>query len=194
MSRMLRRHLGPVVVSAAVLSVLACAGATKQDVFDKDGVGASSGTSGGTSGTSGTGGTSGGTSGTSGGTFGTNGTVTNAGTADATTTCTKEVEPNNVRGDANPLATSVCGEIVVADEDVDFFTFTLKPTSKTLRITYEGKVTVRVDVQGNAFVLGSGSDVPFVANAPYFVQVKASSSGSGGGAKAVPYRVDVVEK
>ncbi|MBS2014912.1 MAG: hypothetical protein JST00_18625 [Deltaproteobacteria bacterium] len=189
---MFRRHVGPVTAFAAALTAIACAGATKQDVFDKDGAGASSsGTSGGTSGTSGTSGTTSGTSGTS-GASGTSGTVTDAGATDATTTCTKEVEPNDARDEANPLVSSVCGEINVADGDVDLFTFTLKPSSKTLKITYEGKVTVRVEVQGNAFVLGSGSDVPFVAGSPYFVQVKASSS--GGGSKTVPYRVDVIEK
>lgn len=107
--------------------------------------------------------------------------------------CTKESEPNDSKDTANPLDRAVCGEVEASGGDVDFFTFELAATSKSLRLTYEGKVTVKVDVQGNSFVLGSGTDVPFVADAPYYVQVKAAS-GSGGGAKTIPYRVDVIEK
>ena len=179
---MSRRNLVPIVVGAAALLVVACAGATKQDVFDKDGPSADPGTSSGTSGTSS-------------GTSGTSGSVVDGGTTDSGAVCPPEVEPNDEKPTANLLAGSVCGAIDGSSDDaVDYFTFFLKPATKSLRMTYSGKVSVRVDVQGYSIVLGSGSEVPFVQGARYYVQVKADNSGSGGSAKTVPYRVDVIEK
>lgn len=190
---MLRTKLVPLFVGATALWLASCAGATKQDLFDKDGPSPASGTSG-TSGTSGgTSGTSGGTSGTSGGTSGTSGSVVDSGTTDAGAVCAPEVEPNDERGAANVLAGSVCGSVdASSDADVDYFTFVLAPATKSVRVNFDGKVAVRVEVQGYSILLGSGADVPFVKEGRYFVQVKRTSSGSS--SKTVPYRIDVIEK
>lgn len=189
---MLRTKLVPLLVGTTALCAASCAGATKQDLFDKDGPSPATGTSG-TSGTSDTSGTSGGTSGTSGGTSGTGGSVVDSGTTDAGAVCAPELEPNDERGTANVLAGSVCGSIdVSSDEDVDYFTFALAPATKSVRVNFDGKVAVRVEVQGYSILLGSGADVPFVKEGRYYVQVKRTNSGSS--SKTVPYRIDVIEK
>lgn len=170
------------VVALVLAGAVGCAGAKDQDVLD---TGSSGGfaSSGGPSSSGGT--TSGGT--TSGGasSSGTNGT-----TVDGGASCTSEQEPNDGKDKANLLAPQRCGTIDSAG-DVDFLTFTLKPTTQTLSLKYDGKVTLTVAVNGGqTVVLGGGGSqtVPFVRGRPYYVEIKAIDP------TAKPaWRVDLIE-
>jgi hypothetical protein len=163
--------------------LLGCAGAKDQDVL-----GSSSGT---TSSSGGTTSSSGGTTSSSGGTTSSSGGTTSSsgGTLDAGTPCVQEAEPNDSEDQANLLAPSRCGTISTAN-DVDFLTFTLKPTTQTLSLRYDGKVTLKVSVSGaNTVVLGGGGSqtVPFVRGQPYFVEIQALDK------SRPPWRVDLIE-
>jgi hypothetical protein len=166
---------------ALLVGFVACSGSSTQDVLQAT---SGNGASGGTSGTSGgTSGTSGGTSGTSGGTSGTSGSADSG-------VCTPEQEPNNTAATANVLAPVRCGNIDTP-QDVDFLTFTLQPTTRSMRIKFDGKVKLTVNVEGNpAVVLTTGTDVavPFVMGKPYYVEVQPAQGGSN-----ISWRVELVE-
>jgi hypothetical protein len=109
---------------------------------------------------------------------------------DAAAPCTNEVEPNDDPRQANTLAPSRCGDINPAGES-DFLTFQLAPTSSSLQIKFDGKVTLKVEVGGNAVTLGNGKfpAVPFVKGEVYLIEVKATQK-----AASTPWRVDLLEQ
>ena len=159
-----------------LLAVLpsACSGAAEQDVFQAPSAGGASNTSGGT--------TSGGT--TSGGAV--DASATDAAAAD----CTAEAEPNDARDEANTLAPSRCG-VIQPNSESDFLTFQLAPKSTSMQIKFDGQVTLKVEVDGDAVTLGGGKfpSVPFVRGKRYFIEIKATDR-----ATSVPWRVDLIEK
>jgi hypothetical protein len=163
------------VASAGFGLVVACSGATTQDVFSAspDG-GASSGTSGTSSGTTSSSSTSSGS--------------VDAGAPDAGP-CTPEVEPNDTENQANELAPSRCGAIQ-PQTDVDFLTFTLKPTTSTMEVKFDGKVTLRITVANQTVTLGNGTGqkVPFVQGKPYFIEIQPTLKQN-----STPWRVDLLE-
>lgn len=155
-----------IVLVSVVTGLLACAGSTPQDVFE------SASDSGTTTGNDG-------------------GTTIDSGTTDTGAPCPQETEPNDGKDTATALNPLRCGALTPSS-DQDFLTFTLKPATKTLRIDFDGKVTLKVDVEGaQSVVLGSGNNppVPFVQGKPYFVQVLAADK-----TNRVPWRVSLVEQ
>lgn len=155
---------------------VACGGAEQQDVLDTR---TSSGNASG-------GNTSGGN--TSGGN--TSGGVADAAAPETSAECTQEVEPNDDEDSANVLAFSRCGAIQPNSES-DFLTFQLSPKATSLQIKFDGKVTLRVNVDGDSVTLGEGEfpAVPFVKNERYFIEIKSTER-----AKSVPWRVDLIER
>lgn len=167
-----RGSLVVVVLGSVVSLALACGGADKQDVLDAPS--ASTGSSGTTS-TSG-GATSGGT--TSGGTTSSGGA--DGGTSSGGAGCESETEPNDNENQANLLSSSLCGQIGT-NSDVDFLTFTLPMSAKTMKLTFDGPVTLKVSVDGaNSVTLKAGSTqgVPFVKGKPYFIEVQGTKGAS----------------
>jgi hypothetical protein len=159
----------------------ACSGAETQEVLlDESSSGTSTSDSGGTS--SGSSGTSGST--TSSGSTGTSGTPG--------TTCESENEPNDSEQAANVLNPARCGSLS-KDDQKDFLTFRLKPTTRTLSITFTGRVRLRIDVPGKDTVEltpDSAGVVPFVMDQDYSIEVTRLTDSSG----QVPWRVAVIEK
>jgi hypothetical protein len=104
--------------------------------------------------------------------------------------CTPEVEPNDDRDTANTLAPSRCGAIQPNSES-DFLTFQLGEKSSSMQIKFDGKVLLKVDIDGQTIVLGTGNapKVPFVKGKRYSIEVKAIDRGNN-----VPWRVDLIEK
>lgn len=168
-------------LAALLLAVLpsACSGAAEQDVFQTPGAAGSSGnTSGGN--------TSGGT--TSGGNS--SGGAVDASAPDTSSAgCTAEAEPNDARDEANTLAPSRCG-VIQPNSESDFLTFQLAPKSTSMQIKFDGQVTLKVEVDGDAVTLGGGKfpSVPFVKGKRYFIEIKAAER-----ATSVPWRVDLIE-
>ena len=160
-----------------------CSGATPQESLQ------SQPTSGGTSGAT-SGATSGGTSGaTSGGTSGTTSGGLD-GSADGAAACPPEVEPNDSADTANLLAPTRCGAIQPNSES-DFLTFMLKDKTTSMQNKFDGKVELKVDVANQTVTLGNGNapKVPFVKNAKYVIEIKATDR-----ANSVPWRVDLIEQ
>lgn len=178
MRRAAARLLRPVpstLAASAVALAIACGGATEQDVLGTSPSatsGTSTSSSGGTTSSSGAS-TSGATS-TSGGT-----TTTDAGTSSGTVPgCPSETEPNDNERQANTLATSLCGTIANRN-DVDFLEFDLANSAKSVKLTFEGPVTLKVTVNGgNGTTLkpGSNSGIPFVRGGHYVVEVIADTN------------------
>jgi hypothetical protein len=170
--------------TAALLPVLAvvaaCAGAKDQDVLGADETsGTSSSSTSSSSGGSSTSSSSGGSS---------SGSI-DAGDPPAPT-CVQEAEPNDAKETANVVAPTRCGAIQPPGER-DFLKFTLKPTTKSMSIKYEGRVTLTVTVEGaDTVVLGGGGSqtVPFVMGKPYYVEIRSTEKTA-----RVPWRVDLVE-
>ncbi len=154
----------------ALILVVACGGADKQDVLD-EAPGATSGTSStSTSSSSSTGGAS--SSGAS-----STGGIDAGGTSSGGPSCDREKEPNDNQGSANTLVTSLCGTITSAG-DVDFLTFTLPSSAKGVNLGFSGSVVLRVSVDGaNAVTLKAGSTqpIPFVKGRPYLVEIRAEA-------------------
>ncbi|MCA9584867.1 MAG: hypothetical protein KC657_05885 [Myxococcales bacterium] len=175
-----------------VLASLACGGAATQDVLGGE---SSSGASSSASSSS-SGGTSGGTS--SGAASSTSGAPVDAGTTSSSSgavdagACTPEEERNDNKGSANELVTSRCGTVRETDgDDSDFLTFTLKPTTTSMFITFDGNVTLKVDVDGRQSVTmtpTSKPPLPFVKGRPYVIQIQSAN-----GAKQI-WRVNLNEK
>ncbi len=176
------------LTSLAALAVIAacapgCSGATAQESLESQPT--SGATSGGTSGA-----TSGGTSGaTSGGTSGNTSGGVDA-SVDGAATCPPEVEPNDSPDTANLLAPTRCGAIQPNSES-DFLTFSLKEATTSMQIKFDGKVELKVNVANQSVTLGNGSapKVPFVKNAKYVIEIKATER-----ATSVPWRVDLIEQ
>lgn len=106
------------------------------------------------------------------------------------TACTQEKELNNEPGTANELVDSVCGTLLPASE-LDYLTFTLPEKAKSMNLTYEGNVKLRISVEGFDPVELSSSNnpqVPFAPGKQYIIRVSAD----GGGAVKIDWRVNVV--
>lgn len=169
-----------------MLVVVACGGSEAQDVLATRSAPASTvPTSSGASGASGASGSSGGTSGSS----GSSGSTGSSG-ADASVDCPQEVEPNDNEERANQLAPSRCGAITPNSES-DFLTFVLSPTSTSMQIKFDGKVTLRVRVANESITLGGSTTpkVPFLKGETYVIEIKATVRDN-----RVPWRVDLIEK
>jgi hypothetical protein len=108
------------------------------------------------------------------------------------TACTPEDEPNNDEAHANVLAPSRCGSLS-SDDQIDVLTFRLKKTTTTLSITLTGKVKLRVSVKGGNTVEltpDTTSDIPFVMNEDYFIEVTELNPGKA----VITWKVAIVEK
>ncbi len=179
--------LGGLVIATAPTT--GCGGATPQEALESQPSGTSGGTSGATSGGT-SGATSGGTSGaTSGGTSGATSGGLDA-SADGALACPVEVEPNDSADTANLLAPTRCGAIDPNSES-DFLTFELQAKTTSMQIKFTGKVELRVQVANQSVTLGNGNapKVPFVKNARYTIEIKATER-----ATSVPWRVDLIEQ
>jgi hypothetical protein len=155
------------VLTALALAAVACSGAETQDVLAQPN-GAASSSGGGSSG----GGSSGGGSSGDG-------------------RCTPEQEPNDHKDQANVLDPARCGTLS-RDDKRDFLTFQLKPTTKTLKLNFTGRIRLKVDVPGGGTVNltpDNAGAVPFVMGAPYLIEVTALNDPGN----EVPWRVEVVE-
>lgn len=162
----------------------ACAGAETQDVLLDPNAPSSSGTSGTI------GGSSSGTSGSS-GSSGSSGT-SSGGTETGSTDCEQEDEPNDGKQAANVLDPARCGTLSKSDQK-DFLKFRLKSDTRTLSITFTGRVRLRIDVRGESTVEltpDSAGVVPFVNDEDYSVEVSALTETSS----SVPWRVAIIEK
>ena len=167
------------------MTSLACGGASEQDVLSES-------SSSGASGTTGTSGASTSSSSSSGGT--TSGSPpppqADAGTKETGAgACPREEEPNDEPSDATLLATSICG-VLSPGSETDYLTFELPPGTKTMNLTFEGNIKMRVFVDGREPVEispESNPKIPFVVGSPYVVQVRAHSGGD-----KVAYRVNLI--
>jgi hypothetical protein len=160
-----------------LLSILvACSGADEQDVLAPPG-GAASGTP------SAGGAQTGGAPPTANGGGGGGGGGGGAGS------CPRENEKNDDAKSANELRTSICGELAPVSES-DWLTFELDESVRSMRLTFEGDIRMRVSLEGRQPVEinpASYPEVPFVTGRPYLIEVRAFT-GSG----AIPYRVNLV--
>lgn len=150
--------------------VSACGGASDQDVLS-----ASSSTSSGGAGASSTSSSGGTSTSSSGGSTGNDGGSTNPPAG----SCPQENEPNDDQGSANKLVTSICGVLAPASE-TDFLTFELPPGTKTMNLTFEGNIKMRITVDGKDAVEispASNPRIPFVVGRPYLVEIRAFSGG-----------------
>jgi hypothetical protein len=166
---------------ASICSLLACGGSDSQDVLSSS---TTAGTSSGTSGTSGTSGSS--------GTSGTPGTSGTSGNPAPPNECTPEQEPNNLPEQANELAPTRCGTLSGADK-VEYLTFRLKSSTKSLQLTFSGRVKLRVSVRGAETIELTPDKpvaVPFVRGEQYLIEVTRLADG----ASDEPWRVTVIEK
>jgi hypothetical protein len=151
------------------LALASCSGAEPQDVLASPSGAASSSSTGGAS--SSTGGASSSTGGSS--------------------NCTPEEEPNDDKDNANVLAPARCGTLS-RDDKRDYLTFQLKPTTRTLKLNFDGRIRLRVYVPGwNRVDLTpeTNGSVPFVRGARYLIEVEALNDDSNN----VPWRVEIVE-
>lgn len=168
------------VVSAFVflLFAIGCSGSKQQDVL-----GSSSGS--GTSGSS-TSSSSGGTSGTSSSSGTTSGSSSGGG-ADSGAPCDEEHEPNDDPSQANTLVSSTCGALSPTSE-TDYLTFTLTPNTKTMNLTFDGDIKIRITVQGKQVDVTptSNTSIPFVTGHPYLLQIQAYQE-----ATQIPWRVNL---
>ena len=92
---------------------------------------------------------------------------------------TLETEPNNDPGTANALAGTACGTITPNIDLVDYFKFTLQPTTTTMNIVFSGNVKVTVTVNGQTVVLlpQSGNPaVPFEQGREYSLKVESNEA------------------
>jgi hypothetical protein len=171
-----------VVGAASAVGGSACSGAETQDVLARQ-VGASSSSgitsssSGGSSGVP-SGSSSGGTSSTSGATSGT--TPGN---------CTPEEEPNDNRNTANVLDPARCGTLGRNDQK-DFLTFQLKPTTKNMSLNFSGRIRMKVEVGGRTVELtpDDAGMVPFMMGEQYHIEVTSLTDSNN-----EEWRVAVVE-
>ena len=85
-----------------------------------------------------------------------------------------EAERNDDPRTANPLVGTVCGAASTAS-DVDFFTFTLHPTTQHLHVHWHGNIVVKLTVNGKTAILSApASDpVPFADGSTYLVEVRS---------------------
>jgi hypothetical protein len=172
--RPLERRLAGAVAQVLWASSLglgaACGGAEKQDVLDAPS--AASTTSSASSSSGGSTSSSGSTSTSS----GNGGGAVDAGSS-GVPGCPSESEPNDKADAANDLVGSLCGSISSKD-DTDFLTFVLPSSAKTVKLTFEGRVTLQVTVPGgNGVTLqpGSNQGIPFVRGGTYLVRVRADA-------------------
>lgn len=156
------------------LLAAACGGAKDQDVLAESS--SSSGSSGSTSkaGSSGGGGTS-----SSGASTSSSGGSHVDPVADGGGSCEQEREPNDLPKQANELTTSSCG-VLSNGSDKEYLTFELPQGTKTMSLTFEGDIVMRVFVEGQDVVTispKSNPPIPFVIGKPYYIEVTAFSGG-----------------
>ena len=60
-----------------------------------------------------------------------------------------------------------------------------------MQLRFDGKVLLRVEIDGNTVTLGNGGSpkIPFVKGKPYYIEIKAAER-----ATSVPWRVDLIVK
>lgn len=162
----------------AVVSFLgsACGGASEQDVLSAS----SSGTTSATSSSGGSSTSSGGSSTSSSGgtTSSSGGSSSGPGPKDPGGTCVQETEPNDEPKNANELVTSLCGVLSPGSES-EYLTFELPSGTKTMAITFDGDIEMRVLVEGHDPVVISpkqNPQIPFEIGKRYFIEVTAASS------------------
>lgn len=93
--------------------------------------------------------------------------------------CPQESEPNDDRENANKLLSSLCG-VLSPSSETDFLTFELPPGTKSMSLTYDGNVKMKVSVDGKDTVEispASNPPIPFVVGKPYSIEVRAFSGG-----------------
>lgn len=85
-----------------------------------------------------------------------------------------EAERNDDPTTANPLVGTVCGAASTAS-DVDFFTFTLHPTTQHLHVHWHGNIVVKLTVNGKTAILSAPNNdpVPFADGSTYVVEVRS---------------------
>lgn len=105
--------------------------------------------------------------------------------------CQAESESNDTEEEANDAVAENCGKISPSG-DVDFLTFELDPATTKFNISFQGKVTLTVSVNGKTYVLDGSGDpkVPLVKNKAYVIEIRAAGNGN---ATNVPWRVDIEE-
>lgn len=181
----LARGVARAVMTSSLVLGAACGGADKQDVLDApsaamEGSSTSSSSSGSPSSSGSAPGTSSGASSGSPPGSSSGATSSSGGIAG----CPSESESNDRADDANDIAESLCG--VIADKgDTDFLTFDLPGSAKTVKLTFEGRVTLDVTVGGGGggggggksvtLEPGSNQGIPFVRGGTYVIRVRAES-------------------
>jgi hypothetical protein len=177
----LRRYLSPsgsgllVALACSPALVVACAGAENQDVLVKGAASSSGnttpGTSSGSSGKTSSGGTS--SSGSSG-------------------DCPGEEEPNDHREEATKLAPLLCGTVSGQDKR-DFVTFSLKESTQSMSIRFDGSVRLKVEIDGYSVATltpQNAGAVPFVMGAIYMIEIESLT----GSDNPVDWRIEVIEE
>lgn len=170
-SRKLARPVAQVLVVSVLGLAAACGGADPQDVLQAPSAASTSGSTSSSSGASSSSGTS---ASSSGGTS--SGNVADGGSTSGQPGCPSEDEPNDNEDDANDVVGSICGQ--ASKDDVDFLTFDLPQSAKTVKLTFEGQVTLKVTVNGgNGVTLrpGNSQGIPFVRGGTYVVEVLAEA-------------------
>lgn len=102
--------------------------------------------------------------------------------------CPQEDEPNNEPKLANKLNTSLCGVLSPGTEN-EYLTFELPQGTKTMNLTFEGDIEMRVIVEGHYPVMispASNPPIPFVVGKPYYIEVTAFKGGD-----KIPWRVNL---
>lgn len=101
----------------------------------------------------------------------------------------QEEEPNDSREDANRLTTERCGTLS-KDDDRDFLTFRMKPSTRRLGLDFSGNVRLKVTVNGEERVLepDAAGNVPFKQGADYYIEIRARDSNA-----SVSWRVSLSE-
>lgn len=104
--------------------------------------------------------------------------------------CTPEEEPNDSKDQANELASERCGTLS-GEDSRDFLTFRLKGGTKRLGLDFQGRVKLRVTVNGEVVDLepDSNGSVPFRPNADYFIEVRPLT----GSSSSIDWRVRITE-
>lgn len=176
------RWLSSLAICSLVSLAWACGGAEEQDVLGASsgadgtgGTGASPSSSGGDDGAGGGGNGSGGVSSGGGASSSNGGSPGGPGPNPGFGPCTQETEPNNEPKQANELVTSVCG-VLSPGSEYEWLTFELPEGTKTMGITFDGDIEMRVIVEGRyPIVLNpkSSPPLPLLIGQRYFVEVTA---------------------
>jgi hypothetical protein len=91
---------------------------------------------------------------------------------------TVETEPNDTMSEANTFSGVACGTIEPST-DVDWWTFTLAATAKTVGIGFNGNVHLVITAAGNTVDVPGSTPLPFAPGTAYYVEV-IGNGGAGG--------------